>query len=519
MAVATFVSLPGSDALRALGGQLVDPVHGIDPTAGTPVLRVAADPIAADVLDRLQAHVEAGGRLIVAVAPATGEVLDAGLAVVRRFATVTVDDELVGVSGDDPLLADARLLATTTAGRVLHLDRVRPLQGAGDVLATAPDGRAIARRVTVGAGTVTVLGTDCLLHDRWLTWPDNVGFLAEALHDGPAPNHVGERVDAIRGPVDRGAPHCTPPVVVATPWLDDAVVAATTPDTLLRTAGHLARVLPAAVHDALVDFADAPHPSGALLLRAMPVGQVPPTPSTPTTGTGKDLTSELSLLTVARRLGQPVGYLPEHGGTVVQNILPTPVAADRQVSTSSKVELMFHTEAAFHPHRPRYLVLLCLRGDPDGEARTTLASIRELLPRLPLRVRRVLFEPRFRTAADESYVGGRPTQLGAPVAVLTGAWDSPSMVFDADLMVGTDDEADRALQALAAAVREHHTGVVLQAGDILVVDNTVAVHGRSPFRARFDGTDRWLQRAFVVADLALSAGDRTGRIITTRFAK
>ena len=26
--------------------------------------------------------------------------------------------------------------------------------------------------------------------------------------------------------------------------------------------------------------------------------------------------------------------------------------------------LMFHTETAFHPHRPRYLLLLCLRGDP-----------------------------------------------------------------------------------------------------------------------------------------------------------
>jgi len=228
--------------------------------------------------------------------------------------------------------------------------------------------------------------------------------------------------------------------------------------------------------------------------------------------------SELCLLTVARRLGQPVGYLPEHGGTVFQNILPTREYSDRQVSTSSKVELMFHTEAAFHPHRPRFLLLLCLRGDPDGLARTTLASIRELLPSLPLRVRRVLFEPRFRTAADESYVGSRPTQLGAPMPVLSGDWDAPTMVFDADLMVGTDAEADDALHAVSRAIEAHHTGVVLEAGDLLVVDNSIAVHGRSPFRARYDGTDRWLQRSFVVGDLAPSAGDRVGRVITTRFA-
>jgi L-asparagine oxygenase len=59
--------------------------------------------------------------------------------------------------------------------------------------------------------------------------------------------------------------------------------------------------------------------------------------------------------------------------------------------------------------------------------------------------------------------------------------------------------------------------VALEAGDLLVVDNAVSVHGRSPFPARYDGTDRWLQRTFVVADLAASATERSGRVITTRF--
>jgi L-asparagine oxygenase len=51
-----------------------------------------------------------------------------------------------------------------------------------------------------------------------------------------------------------------------------------------------------------------------------------------------------------------------------------------------------------------------------------------------------------------------------------------------------------------------------------VIDNTAAVHGRSPFSPRYDGTDRWLQRAFVVANLAPSAGERSGRVVGTRFA-
>lgn len=286
-------------------------------------------------------------------------------------------------------------------------------------------------------------------------------------------------------------------------------------DAFVRAAGHATRLLPAGVHDALIDVADAAPQTGALLLRGLPVGELPATPPSPTAPVVKDRISEFVLLTVARRLGQPVGYEPEHGGDLIQNIVPTRAAADRQVSTSSKVELMFHTEAAFHPYRPRYLLLLCLRG--DANAATTLSSVHEVLPLLPDSVVDVLFQARFRTAADESYLHGRRNTLGPATSVLSGQRERPSLVFDADLMVGMDREADEALQALAGMVSQHHTSVVLEAGDLLVVDNTVAVHGRSPFTPRFDGTDRWLQRTFVVSDLAPSAADRRGRVITTHF--
>lgn len=298
-----------------------------------------------------------------------------------------------------------------------------------------------------------------------------------------------------------------PPLPLPPVGLDD--------EAFVSAAGHAARLLPGAIHDALIDFADAPHRSGALLLRGLPIGKLPRTPESPTAPVDKDETSEFILLTVGRRLGQPVGYEPEHGGDIVQNIVPTRTAATRQVSTSSKVELMFHTEAAFHPHRPCYLLLLCLRGDPT--AHTTLASIHEVLPHLPGEVRDTLFEKRFRTAADESYLHGRDNVLGPPVPVLRGDRDLPTMVFDADLMVGVDAVAQDALEALALTIAGLQTSVVLEPGDLLVVDNSVAVHGRSPFTPRFDGTDRWLQRAFVINDLRPSAAERTGRVITTVF--
>ena len=101
--------------------------------------------------------------------------------------------------------------------------------------------------------------------------------------------------------------------------------------------------------------------------------------------------------------------------------------------------------------------------------------------------------------------------------ILFGSQSDLTFIYDADLMVGIDTEAQDVLERLASAVRESSKSVVLGAGDLLVVDNHVAVHGRTPFVARFDGTDRWLQRTFVVSDLSPSASDRIGRIITTTF--
>ncbi len=286
-------------------------------------------------------------------------------------------------------------------------------------------------------------------------------------------------------------------------------------ETFVNAAGIASVQLPEAIRAAITEFKNEPHVSGALLLRGLPVGVLPDTPPTPTTPTTKDHTSEMTLLAVAKMLGEPVGYKPELGGRIIQNLVPTQANQDRQVSTSSKVSLMFHTEAAFHPHRPAYLLLLCLKGDDN--AFTTLASIREVLPHLSADVKKTLFEPRFRTAVDESYLNGRANVLGDLIPVLSGNADKPTMVFDADLMVGIDDEAQAALHALSHAVEKYHTSVCLQQGDLLIVDNAVAVHGRSSYTPRFDGTDRWLQRTFVVNGLEASDTDREGRVIVTVF--
>jgi alpha-ketoglutarate-dependent taurine dioxygenase len=58
--------------------------------------------------------------------------------------------------------------------------------------------------------------------------------------------------------------------------------------------------------------------------------------------------------------------------------------------------------------------------------------------------------------------------------------------------------------------------VILQPGDIYFIDNFRAVHGRKPFKANYDGNDRWLKRINITRDLRKSRTYRsnpTSRII------
>jgi L-asparagine oxygenase len=308
-----------------------------------------------------------------------------------------------------------------------------------------------------------------------------------------------------------------PETLVVEPFVLPAPGEMALDEAFVTAAADAGAYLPSTLQQKLATFVREGDLSGAFVVRGLPLGTVPATPPTPGAVTAKDRISELTLLTIAKALGEPVGYAPEHGGQIVQNIVPVQASAAKQVSTSSNVTLEFHTETAFHPYKPHYLLLLCLRGDPD--AATLLCSVSAALELLDTDVVAVLREPRFRTRPDASFLASHDDigQFGPATPILTGTVERPTFTFDADLMVGLDDEAQEAIVALRAAVQQAHIGVVLEAGDLLIVDNHAAVHGRSPFSPRYDGTDRWLQRTFVVDALTDSAVDRDGRVITTTF--
>jgi L-asparagine oxygenase len=244
------------------------------------------------------------------------------------------------------------------------------------------------------------------------------------------------------------------------------------------------------------------------------LGHIPSTPSTPYIDTMALSTASSVLINHGKSLGYPISYAQEQGGQLIQNVLPVHKTEYQQISTSSKVELAMHTETAFHPYKPDYVILSCLRGDPT--AVTTYADIDTIIKKLDLWVIATLQKKWFTTGIDISFRTRGEKDKQIPITVLEKHGEDYSFLYDSTVVKGVDPLAAAALDKLKEAVEDSVEEIVLETGDILVIDNNKTIHGRKPFQARYDGTDRWVQRLLVRKELPPS-DQIEGHVITTRF--
>jgi hypothetical protein len=106
-----------------------------------------------------------------------------------------------------------------------------------------------------------------------------------------------------------------------------------------------------------------------------------------------------------------------------------------------------------------------------------------------------LQQQHFATEIDESF---RTTAYsGEPILMSVLNQDLTQIVYDRALMTGLTRRAHKALDALSWSVSRVSKTVFLGTNDLLIIDNKRVVHGRTPFSARYDGSDRWIKRALV----------------------
>ncbi len=260
----------------------------------------------------------------------------------------------------------------------------------------------------------------------------------------------------------------------------------------------------------LVDFRQHGTPAGLMLVTGLPLDT--PLPPTPADGQFAGHWMDLAVSSVAQmslmsHLGDVIAYADEKDGRLVQDVCPVPGAETLQENSGSKL-LELHTEDGFHPNMPHFVGLTCLRGDHDGTAYTLGCGIGTVLPQLDEATVESLRRPEFRIRFARSFTGDGPTKYSDAIPILSGPVDDPDLCVDFHAMEGGTIEARKALGLLEDVFREALIGVVLKPGDLLILDNRRAVHGRTAFQPRYDGADRWLRRCFVVRDIRASRGYR-----------
>ncbi|NIL87456.1 hypothetical protein RhoFasGS6_04882 [Rhodococcus fascians] len=257
----------------------------------------------------------------------------------------------------------------------------------------------------------------------------------------------------------------------------------------------------------ILDAGRHPDTPGVTLLTGLPTDPV--LPDTPPDGGPANnkatYVSEGTVLGLSALVGEPYGVHSEKDGQLVHDVIPVQSGANTQTNMGSTVFLNFHNDIIHDPvghytlANPDFLILLCVRSDPEGKALTYYADARDVVSRLSPSHTEQLRQAQFQLNAPGSYCRavGQDQVLSDVTPIITGPDEFPEVATSANGIVALTRAGQLALDAFQVACQEVAHEVALRPGQALIINNRKGLHARSSFVARHDGSDRWLQRTYV----------------------
>lgn len=292
------------------------------------------------------------------------------------------------------------------------------------------------------------------------------------------------------------------------------------PNLFCSECKHASHNIPTYIKRALNHFVKYGTDTGFLLIKNVPIdnASIPPTPVVANYPNKIGETTSLArvqciLLSV---ISEMIAYEAEGDGRIFQDVVPIQSMEKQQTSLSSSVELEIHTEQAFSQLRPDILSLACLRGDPN--AYTYVLPVHRILDNVSSFEKTILETPLWKTGVDLSFklhntefIDG---DVRGPLPIIYGNETDPFLLFDQDLMTGITPRANTLIKDICNIYYKNRVEYSLEPGDIILIDNRRAVHGRSSYVPKYDGTDRFLIRCFSTldydkSDYARKDGSRT----------
>ena len=280
----------------------------------------------------------------------------------------------------------------------------------------------------------------------------------------------------------------------------------------------MAYCLPHRIISKLLQFKKYGSETGFLLIKTIPINDAPETPRGNNYRIGEKTTLARIQSMLLHAIGEVIAYEAEGYGRIFQDIVPIQSMASVQTSLGSNTELEIHTEQAFSKLRPDILSLACLKG--DHSAYTYILPIQKIIDNMSSEEMELLHKPLWETGVDLSFkLNGHEFIEGdmrGPMPILNDG----KLVFDQDLMSGITEEAEQLIHKIVDIYYKQRIEHNLQPGEIILIDNNRAVHGRSPFFPKFDGNDRFLIRCFSTFDYEKSiyARSESCRVISAIYS-
>ena len=279
------------------------------------------------------------------------------------------------------------------------------------------------------------------------------------------------------------------------------------PDLFCQEAKELSSLLPKKIKQRLLDFAKNGNKNGFLLLKNIHLNESVDTPKTNKLYVGEQTLLAKIQCVMLSFIGHIIAYEAEGEGHLVQDIVPVKNMENNQTSVGSTIELEVHTEQAFSRLKPDVLSLGCLKGDLN--AFTYILPVGRIIDNVDREEIEMFFQPLWKTKVDLSFkLNGHEFIDGdvrGPLSILNGSFFDPTLVFDQDLMFGTTELAKDMITKIVDIYYNHRIKYNLQPGEIILIDNNRAIHGRSSFFPKYDGNDRFLVRSFGTFDYEKSA--------------
>lgn len=282
-----------------------------------------------------------------------------------------------------------------------------------------------------------------------------------------------------------------------------------------KSAEAISRHLTALNHVAINSFRELSNVPYALLRGAIHIGDLPETPAddvSPPTETWRSHAA--AMLGYLKLFGaDAASFKDEMDGRLFHMVMPAN-NNKRSLLRSTKA-LNFHTEVVngyFHEDKPLLgssiapdvFALACLRNSQS--VRTTILPLSKILNKIDIATIKQLLRPEYKASSQSSF--DKNIQIGKVSVLVELTSGHLGIRYSNSKLVGCTPTATAALGILREVISsfdESHS-VVLEPGDLLVLNNRLCLHGRGEVgtTSTFNGADRWLLRLYGYTEKTLA---------------